>query len=66
MIEWRYDMENAPRDEKVLAFNYLTGPYVTIRQGDEWPMHGWDQKVGVWYPQPTAWAAITAPEPRAD
>lgn len=36
----------------------MTGWYVTRREGDRFPMHGWDGMLGVWYPEPSFWMPL--------
>lgn len=63
MIDWRFDMENAPLGEKIIA---AEGGEVMIvirainRQGKViWPCAAYDM-CGL--DSPTAWASINAPE----
>lgn len=51
-------ISSAPATGEFLAFNRMTGWYVTRREGDRFPLHGWDGSPGVWYPEPTFWMPL--------
>ena len=52
-------IETAPKDKRIMVFNPMTGWYLTKKKGDCWPMIGWGDKEGLWFPVPTHWL----PEP---
>jgi hypothetical protein len=64
MSEW-CDIETAPMDVPILAYNFVTGPYRTRFDGGEWPMTDWykgePERPGVWYPRPTHWMPLPKP-----
>ena len=63
MTGWR-DIGTAPRDRtRILCFNRVAGIYVTVWDADkkEFPMRGWDEMDGVWYPVPSHWQPLPDP-----
>lgn len=53
-------IDTAPMSGDFLAFNAMIGWYRTRRTGDEFPLHGWDGKEGVWFPRPSHWMPLPA------
>lgn len=56
-------IETAPKDRAILAFNPVTGWYRTRHEDGEWPMADWmgNSKTGlrgIWYPRPTHWQPL--------
>jgi hypothetical protein len=57
-MEWQ-PIESAPRDGTwVLAYNPVCGVYKTRFLDGQWPMNGWDDKEGTWYPAPYWWMPL--------
>ena len=63
MIQWRYDMENAPRDGRILAIDAVRGYVaVVVYAAHEWECVDFSgEPMGIGF-YPTAWASINAPE----
>jgi len=59
-----FPIETAPQDREIQVYNVMTGWYKTTfqnEQGRNWPMRGWDDWNGTWYPVPTHWAEPLPP-----
>lgn len=54
----RRPIETAPDEGDFLAYNEMTGWYRTRREGGEFPMRGWGDKQGIWYPRPSHWKPL--------
>jgi hypothetical protein len=57
----RRPIETAPDEGDFLAYNEMTGWYRTRRESGEFPMRGWDDKQGIWYPRPSYWKPLWKP-----
>lgn len=53
-------IETAPRDQRILVRNGVTGPYVTQFTDGQWPLGFWS-RFGEWYPQPSHWRPLPDP-----
>lgn len=60
MSEWQ-PIETAPETGRFMAWNPVTGTYITEPKRGYFPMHGWGDLPGTWYPSPTHWMPL--PEP---
>ena len=59
-MDWQ-PIETAPARGRFLAYNAMTGPYVTERFFQDGAEHfplGWWGQFGEWYPRPTHWAPL--------
>lgn len=68
--QWIKVEDKLPEDgQKVFAYNEVTGIYLTkfnsSVSGKEWPMRGWGEKGGTWFPQPECWQPLPSP-PKED
>ena len=59
-------IETAPQGQRILAYNKMTGVYVTVGADGEWPMRGWDPMDGMWFPRPTHWTPMPDPPEEID
>ena len=58
---WR-PIEDAPANDRILAYNAVVGIYLTKRSGkDEFPCFDWGGMRGRWYPRPTHWMPLPDP-----
>ena len=51
-------MRTAPKAGRYRVFNPMTGPYTTEPKDGEWPMVGWGDTQGRFYPTPYGWLPI--------
>jgi hypothetical protein len=59
-----FPIATAPQDREIQVYNVMTGWYKTTfqnEQGRNWPMRGWGDWDGTWYPVPTHWAELPPP-----
>lgn len=59
-MNWQ-PIETAPGKGDFIAYNPVTGPYLTRREDEHFPMRGWGSMDGKWFPSPTHWMPL--PEP---
>lgn len=56
MGDWKA-IDSAPKDQRILVWNAVTGPYISRYKDGEWPMYGWDRE-GTWFPRPSVWMSL--------
>ena len=66
-MDWQ-PIETAPKDgTRVMVWNAVTGSYITAFEPPKfaarglWPMRGWGEHDGTWYPEPTHWQRLPNP-----
>lgn len=53
-------IKTAPEGERIIVYNAVTGQYITTREGNQFPMLGWNGAAGIWYPEPSHWKPLDA------
>jgi hypothetical protein len=53
-------ISTAPDDRRIVCWNPVTGQWMTKKEGNAYPMHGWNGAAGVWYPEPVYWRELEA------
>jgi hypothetical protein len=56
-----FPIATAPQDREIQVYNVMTGWYKTKFENNQWPMRGWGDMDGTWYPVPTHWAEPLPP-----
>jgi len=64
MTHWNSNMDEAPRDVDILAWNVVTGAYRTRFTDGEWPLRDWLDSDSFHYPVPTHWCGVYEVGPR--
>jgi hypothetical protein len=54
-------IESAPRDREIQVYNTMTCWYKSKFENDQWPMRGWGNMEGTWYPGPICWRETPPP-----